>query len=103
MLRALEILYAECVNGHDLDAGLVADLQDLETISRVPTKPEVSPSYQCQRLEPQIVPFYRLNMVIPRKPPVTIHNKCNMLWNWALLERPNEELSQLPERPCNWW
>jgi len=29
MLGALEVLYAECVDGDDLDASLVADFEDL--------------------------------------------------------------------------
>jgi hypothetical protein len=32
MLRALEVLYAECVDGDNLDASLVADFEDLEAL-----------------------------------------------------------------------
>jgi hypothetical protein len=93
MLRALEVFYAECVYGHDLDSGLVADFEDLGSVSRVYGQSEVDLPYPCQRFKSQIVPFYGLNVVIPRKPPVSVHDKRNMLWNWALLERSNEELS----------
>ena len=35
MLGALEVLYAECVDGDDLDASLVADLEDLRWSARL--------------------------------------------------------------------
>jgi hypothetical protein len=60
-------------------------------------------SYSSQRLEAQVVPFYRLNVVIPSEPPVAVHDKSNMLWNWTLLERANEQFPQLSHRPCDRW
>jgi len=35
MLGALEVLYAECVDGDDLDASLVADFEDLRWSARL--------------------------------------------------------------------
>jgi hypothetical protein len=42
-----------------------------------------------------------LDVVIPRKPPVAVHDERDMLWNWTLLEGSNEQLSKLPDGPCN--
>jgi hypothetical protein len=59
-------------------------------------------AYSSQGLKPEVVSLYGLNMVVPRKPPVTVHHECDMLGNWALLEGADEQFSQLPHSPCDW-
>jgi hypothetical protein len=93
MLRALEVLDAKGIDGHHLDASLVAHLQYL-----TPALANAIPGcracpYSGQRLETQIVPFYGFDVVVPGKAPVAVHDKCDMLWYGALLERANEEFS----------
>lgn len=53
----------------------------------------IGESYPSQRLKSQIVSFYSLNVVIPSKPPVAVHDKRDMLGNWALLKGPDEQFA----------
>jgi hypothetical protein len=47
------------------------------------------------------MPFYSFDVVVPGESPVAVHNECDMLRYWALLERADEKLSKLPHSPCN--
>lgn len=100
MLGALEVLDAESVDSHDLDAGFVANLEYLRVWSIWQCTPWWC-TYTSERLKTQVVPFYSLNVVISRKPPVAVHHEGNMLRNRPLLKRANEQLSQLSYGPCN--
>jgi hypothetical protein len=93
VLGALEVLDTECINGYHLDASLVAHLKYLRRSSVRAEMEDEGVSYSSQRFEPQVVPFYSLNVVIAGKTPVTVHNKCNMLRDWTLFKGANEQLS----------
>jgi hypothetical protein len=101
VLRALEILNAKGIDGHHLDASLVANLQYLVHASAYTGTIDRTYPYSSKGLKPQIMPFYSFDVVIPGKPPVAVHNECDMLWNRALLQGANEQLSQLSHSPCN--
>ena len=52
MLRTLEVFYAKCIDGHDLDTGLVADFEDLaEALASHVDRVGLGLAYSCQRLE----------------------------------------------------
>jgi hypothetical protein len=57
--------------------------------------------YPRKRLKAQIVSFDRLDVVIPRKAPIPVHDESDMLRDGALPKGANEELSELANAPGN--
>lgn len=102
VLGAIEVLNAKRIDGNYFDTSLVADLQDLMVTLAEGGKDVGRLPYPRQRLETQVVPFYRLNVVVARKPPVAVHDKRDMLRDRSLLKGADEELSELSDSPCDW-
>lgn len=98
ILRPLEVLNAEGVNSHDLHAGLVTDFEHLRS-RRISSDPGnvgwVHFTHPSQGFEAQIVAFYGLNAMALCEPPITVHDKSDMLRDWPLSQSANEEFPKL--------
>jgi hypothetical protein len=58
-------------------------------------------TYPGQRLKAHVVSLYGLDVVVPRKAAVSVHDEGDMLWDRPLLEGADEDLAQLADCPCN--
>lgn len=55
-----------------------------------------------QRLKSQVMTLDRFDSMCPGEPSVSIHHKSNMLWNWPLLERSNQQLPESGQSELDW-
>lgn len=55
-------------------------------------------THPCQRLKPQIMPLDCFDPVCSGKPPIPIHYKSDMLWNWPLPDCSNQQVSEFGDR-----
>lgn len=101
MLRTLEVLDTEGVDGDDLDTGFIADLQDLVEFSQPQQQHtrRVGMSYPSKSLESHIVSLYCLNVLFASEASVSIHHECNMLGYRALFDGADEQLAKLADGP----
>lgn len=59
-------------------------------------------THSGHRLKAEMVALEGLNLVISCKAPIAIHNKCDVLWYWALLQGADEKIVGLLEYPFCW-